>query len=218
MAPVLSKDWLIYRIGFFTKKDTWREYIGSTSCADLRRVFHKINPPAWVKCRKPGCDPTWTVLERNAQTKHMAKASEAFHAARCIAAKPKTSRGGPWVKPSLDPDDIAEARLVSKMTLGGLLGYAAKTKGLLHKHMNDLRYGRAPDAPDAAPVARGIFVMNAKRKRSGGKSTCNGNQSRKRQIADGRLKKGSKKHKILHRGKEPVARRMVETVTRPPRA
>ena len=99
----MAKLYQVYRIGYWTKKGTWRVYIGYTGQADVRRAYHKIKPPAWVKCRDPAYEAEWTTLESGIVGESMPLALEAFHASRAIAAEPYTARGGPWVKPTL-PD------------------------------------------------------------------------------------------------------------------
>ena len=95
-----------------------------------------MEPPAWVRCQKPGGQHIWKTLETGIETKQMALALEAFHASRTIAADPNIARGGPWSKPILNSEDLAEALLVSKMTLRSLLAYAESDgSGVLQKHL-----------------------------------------------------------------------------------
>ena len=121
------------------------------------------------------------------------------------------------MRPTLDPEHLLEAKLVSKMTLGQMLSYAEENKkGLLYKHLKNLVFGPASAAPKGAAVAasRGVFVAKRPRRRRGGPSTVCGNQSRKSQIKRGLLKKGSRRHTRLKRGVNPKARRVIETANR----
>lgn len=198
----------VYRIKFQTKRGTWRLYVGYTGQAEIRRAYHKMEPPAWVRCQKPGGQHIWKTLETGIETKQMALALEAFHASRTIAADPNIARGGPWSKPILNSEDLAEALLVSKMTLRSLLAYAESDgSGVLQKHLKDLKFGPAGDAPGDAAVARGVYVT----KRRSGKS---GNAARKDRIRKGKLKKSSDEYKWSKRGKNHQLNRQVESAKR----
>ena len=123
MVPNQSRRYQVYRIGYWTKKGTWRVYIGYTGQEDVRKVFHKRMPPGWVKCRAPCCEAQWRTLESDVVGEQMALTLEAFHASRAIVAEPLTVRGGPWVKPTLPKDEDAKMFLVSTMRLAALLAY-----------------------------------------------------------------------------------------------
>ena len=108
MAPNQSRRYQVYRIGYWTKKGTWRVYIGYTGQEDVRKASHKRMPPGWVKCRAPCCEAQWRTLESDVVGEQMALALEAFHASRAIVAEPLTVRGGPCVKPTLPKDEDAK--------------------------------------------------------------------------------------------------------------
>ena len=196
--------YIVYKIKFRTKKGTWRLYVGYTGQAKVRRAFHKKKPPAWVKCQRPDGKPIWKTPETGIKSKEMALALEAYHASRAIAAEPNIARGGPWLRPTLKSEHATEALLASKMTLTSLLAYAESDGSrLLQKHLKNLEFGPAGDAPGNAAVARGVYLV---KRRSG---VC-GNAGRKDRIRKGILRKGSKKYRQSKRGANPELRRTVE--------
>ena len=89
----VSMPYLVYKASYWTKRGTFRTYFGYTRTLDLRRWWHEQKPPAWMKPR--GGDFDLAVVERGLQTKEVALACEALHAARAIAANPRQARGGP---------------------------------------------------------------------------------------------------------------------------
>ena len=81
-------------------------------------------------------------------------------------------------------------------------------RGALYRHLKDLVFDRPEEAAVGEPVVRGAVVR--RRVRSG----TPGNACRKKQILQGKLKTGSLQHRRLHRGRDPAARRGVETARR----
>ena len=145
----------------------------------------------------------------------MALALEAFHASRAIVAEPLTVRGGPWVKPTLPKDEDAKIFLVSTMRLAALLAYAeSRDSELLWRHMKNLRFGPAEDAPNGSVVQRGVFVVRKKKSGKATKSGPCGCRSRRDRVQRGVLKRPSAEHKVSHRGRDPQARRRDETAMR----
>ena len=111
--------------------------------------------------------------------------------------------------------------MASRMTLAGLMKYAqGRDAGLLYKHMKDLKFGRADDAPFGAAATRGVYVVKKKKKKSGRstKSGPCGRKSRQDQVSRGVLKKPSAHAERLHRGRDPKKRRQLETERRPKRS
>ena len=160
------------------------------------------------------------ILERNVGNKGLALALEAYHACRAIAAKPHAARGGPWVKPTLCDAELKHIRTLATKSLHFLLKYGeAKTSELLYKHLQDLRFGCATDAPDAAATARGVFVAKSRSGKSGisgrsGKSGVSGRRARSARIRSGTLLPGSAQHVRLKRGACPKERRRAEGLRR----
>jgi hypothetical protein len=198
----------VYKLFFFTRKGSRREYVGYTGQIATRMAFHKRKPPAWVKCRKAGAELKFRVLEKDVASKNLALALEAYHACRAIAAKPHAARGGPWVRPTLPDVELGRIRVLAGMSLRSLLEYgAAKRSKLLHEHLAELRFGRLADAPIGAATARGVYVAPSRSGRSG---VC-GRKARSARMRRG-LVAGSDVHVQLKRGTQPQARRRAENL------
>ena len=157
------------------------------------------------------------VLEEGIDTKAAALAVEALLAARAIARDPRRTRGGPWSQPEpLGAAALVEIRAVaacrSLMSLHGV--GAASPQGPLARHLRDLKFAKAADAPTAATVTRGAYVVRVRKKPSSGRAGTPGNQCRADQLDRGVLARGSSVHKRLHRGRNPTACRRRETAHR----
>ena len=51
VLSVLLMDHSVYHASGFTKKGTWRSYVGSTRCMDLRKYFHTTSDrPKYMRC------------------------------------------------------------------------------------------------------------------------------------------------------------------------
>ena len=134
MAPSHSRNivgrYVVYQARFVTQRGTVRIYIGHSACMDIRRVYHKSKPPAWLQCRNKRHEPDYKILEAAIPNRETATALEALHAARAIAAEPKIARGGPWAKPTLEPGwrrEIDAASNVRSLMRLQELGWAMRT-------------------------------------------------------------------------------------------
>jgi len=204
--------YFVYKVSYATKFGTARAYVGYTGQMEVRRAFHKTKPPTWMKCRAPSCEPKWAVLEKDVPSKHLAWALEAFHASRAIAADPHAVRGGPWLRPTLPEGEEQKIRAIAKMPLAAMLKYGeSRQSELLFKHLRGLSFGPADDAPSGAAIARGVFVIKPRSRRSGAK----GSKARARRIREGTLVAGSAEHGRSKRGRRPAERRRAETARRP---
>ena len=199
----------IYALTFLSRRGTRREYIGYTRSVDARVAFHKQWPTPFAK--PSGTDFHVRTLEEGIASKECALALEALHAARAILKTPATARGGPWASPkplsaSAMGDVGAVAQCRSLLAIDALA--QQNRRGALYRHLKDLVFDRPEEAAVGEPVVRGAVVR--RRVRSG----TPGNACRKKQILQGKLKSGSLQHRRLHRGRDPAARRGVETARR----
>jgi hypothetical protein len=144
-----------------------------------------------------------------------ALALEALHAARAIAAEPEIVRGGPWAKPTLTDEMLAEARTVADVrSLLKLEEIAqADPSGRLYRHLRDLEFAPAADAPPGAPTCRGAYIRKIRRN-PGTSSGTAGNKSRKSQLRAGTLERGTSRWHRLKRGVDKKARRKAEQTNR----
>ena len=157
----------------------------------------------------------YKVLEEGIATKELALALEALHAARAVLSEPDSARGGPWSKPTL-PDDWREevTSAAACRALASLNKVAmAHPSGRLFRHLKDLAFVSADDAPKSAAIARGSCAMRARR---GGRSGGTGWSSRQRRLRlptsnPNHLRKGTRKHTRLQRGIQAKANRAKET-------
>jgi len=176
---------------------------------DIRRVYHKKKPPAWLKCRSERHELEYKILEAAIPNRETAIALEALHSARAIAAEPEIVRAGPWAKPTLEPgwrcEIDAASRIRSLMRLQEL-GNENK-QGPLHRHLADLDFIPASDAPRGAAASRGAVVRRHKT------SGTNGNVVRR----DQRRRGVKKDYKRSQRGVDYKERRAVEQSRRPSR-
>ena len=174
------------------------------------------------------------VVEEGIASKSVALGLEALRAARAICSRPHTCRGGPWSSPTaLSDAALRDVAAVARChTLMSIWDIARQRKGgALWKHLEDLAFTAASDAPSSAVVVRGAWVRRIKRSgRSGasgpsgqsGRSGASGpsgrgapgNKYRRKLVLEGKLKRTDLKHKQLHRGREPTLRRQAETLNR----
>lgn len=99
----------VYRADFCTAKGTKRRYVGLTANTETRLAALErpgLFQPAWCKAGFFSL----RVLVGDVPSKSAGLALEALHAARAITAAPSTTRGGPWVLPSLTSKDHKEYR------------------------------------------------------------------------------------------------------------
>ena len=181
--------YLIYKATFTTKKKTKRSYIGYTGNLNLRKMWHELKKPVWMK-PKESKSSTIEVLEDGIPSKDHALAMEAIHAARAIKKDSKRVRGGPWLRPTLDEGWKAEVEAVARMTQPWQLSVFAEAqpRSRLRRHLEGLTFLRAGEEEEGDCVWRGAVV---KKRRSGRstKSGIPGNASRKDQVRRGVLKK-----------------------------
>lgn len=223
-APVAM--YTVYLATFVTNCGTLRSYVGKTRRMDVREACLQVAPPGFGKCKRSGADHNVRSLETNLGSNAVVLAVAALHAARAIAKSPDTARGGPWAsKSSLSAAALEDAREVAKCrSLMAVVTVAERRKeSALWRHLQDLRFQRPADASSSVSAVRGACVTV--RKKSGpsgpsgpsgrsGPSGTPGNQRRRNLVRHGVLKEGSAKHTRLHRGREPTARRRLETARR----
>lgn len=153
------------------------------------------------------------MLEECVDSRSEALALEALHAARRMVASPYVVRGGPWASPrKLTSDQLAEVRAVAPMRAFMPLWElaSADTSGRLYRHLQHLVFVPAADAPVGASTVRGAYVCPRPRKKVSG---VPGNATRKRLVDDG-LVFGGRRHRQLHRGRDPTERRQVDARNR----
>ena len=209
--------YLVYWARFRTRRGTVRIYIGYTKCLEVRRVYHNGKPPAWLKCKGHESELEYKVLEEGIESIETALALEALHSARAIAAEPESVRGGPWAKPKkLTPkmlDEVRAAASVRSLMVLRELGNA-NPSGPLYRHLRDLTFVAATDAPQGAFVCRGAHVY---RKRKPGRAGTRGNVCRRNRLEKGELVRGTKRYRRSKRGVDYKERRAVEERKRPSR-
>jgi len=205
----------VYLVVFRTLRGTVRQYVGYTGCANLKAAYLLKNPPEFMRPMKREAGAVkLRFLERNVKSKGAALALEALHAARAIAKAPKLARGGPWSSSkALGGDALVTIRAVAACrSLVAVSGIAADDlDGALSRHLRNLEFVRPAVAPRGSPVVRGAVVRKASR------SGTPGNARRKALVRGGKLKRDSSRLKQLHRGRDPTARRQLETSRRPAR-
>lgn len=202
----------IYKVIYKTERGSFREYVGYTGDADLRKWWHKQRPPTWMKCKAE--NEGFQFLERGLATKAAARASEALYAAREIAKSPSLVRGGPWLTLKLSAAELQEIHVVARTRSLLVLDELARANpsGRLARHLKGLAFVRpGSEAPAGAVLTRGAQVVQ---KRKPGKSGKCGNWSRKDQVRRNVLKKPSAAHRILQRGRDPSACRAKENTKR----
>ena len=168
----------VYLLIFVTALGTVRHYVGYTRCMDIRKAWHVLNAPVWLK---PGLHDKsqwkYKVLEGGVASKQEALCAEAWWAALEIAARPWTARGGPWSKPTLS--DAMWLQIKKTAKAGGykdLLDIAAQCPtGALSRHLCDISFEVS---------ARGKETFS-RQKRKSGRSGTPGNKSRRDQIRNG---------------------------------
>ena len=151
-------------------------------------------------------------------------AAEALYAAKTIAATPKATRGGPWLRPILYDHHKKEYKAVARCETMAELFAFAKTlpaSSSLVKRLKNTKFypvgdsaATQPKPPEGAP--RDLFCV-APRRRSGGstksgrstksgtstkgsKSGVCGHKYRSRLIKDNKMKVGDERERRLHRG------------------
>ncbi len=107
----------VYRLRYRTKWNAPRVYIGYTGFGEWRKVWHEVKANSRNVHRDPDCDLEWSVLEDRVESKPLALALEAFHAARAVTAEPSVARGGPYARLTLTKLMREEAWLVHRMTM-----------------------------------------------------------------------------------------------------
>ena len=190
--------YLIYHVTFTTKGGTKRAYVGMTQSLNLRKAYLSKKPVTWMKCRGKS-DLNFTILQSRIVKRASALAAEAWHSAKEIVRSRHTVRGACWCKPTLSDDMWRECQEVGGLESWSQVLDVVVPGSRLDKHLKDISYS-----------AKG--ALQIKKSRSG---TC-GNKYRKQLVARGVLKKpaGAERLKVLHRGKDPVARRKVENAKR----
>ena len=154
----------------------------------------------------------YQVLENNLPSLSAALVAEAMWAARHIVTDPATTRGGPWSSPKpLTESQLELVREVSKVrSCKSLVEISERDRrSALYRHLCSLTFASEPSA--RSHPYRGMFVRTSSR------SGTPGNLCRSRKIFEGRLVKGSRRHKRSHRGVDVKARRAQETASRKPR-
>ena len=208
-------QYLVYQVRFKTQCGTVRIYIGHTKALDVRSVYHDKKPNVWLQC-KNNDGLKYKVLEEDIASFELALGLEAMYAARAIAAEPLIARGGPWSTKKLTAEMLQECQCVAQIRSLMQLQEVAKAKpdGILDRHLRDLVFLPAADAPQDAPTARGACIT---RKKKGGRSGTQGNVMRKKDVAKGILKRPSADYTRSHRGINYQERRDVEQTRRPTR-
>jgi len=148
-------SYVVYRCKFLTKQNTTRFYIGYTGNADRRGERLGLAKMHWTACVKPG-SLELSVLHPDLESKTVARALEAWEAARHIDADESHVRGGPWLKPSLPPSDRHEVHVAAKCRSLTQLVAAKDFLGptsRLAKHMDDLLFAeRQQVQPSTEPM------------------------------------------------------------------
>ena len=204
----------VYQAAYTTRAGSQRFYIGYTASVDLRKFWHQMEPPAWMKPRV-GDKLEVIALESGIPSRELARAAEAIWAARKIKQKPLLTRGGPWAKPTWKDSWTEEVAKVSVMRSILQLGAYAEQQpksSPLHNHLDNLSFHAASEAKRSEAVCRGAVARRVVRK-----SGTPGNKNRASQIRRGVLKRGSAWHRRVHRGKYQKRARKRETLKRRPR-
>lgn len=199
-------EYVVYELLYRTVLGSTRVYIGYTSDLGARKRWHKLLPKKFAKCMAAG-SARFRVLESGLASAGCARAAEALWAARAIKKQPANARGGPWLLPTLAGGWQAEVEAVARARSLATLRTIADTnpRGNLFRHLRGLRFLRASEAPDGAPVTRGAFVFKS---RSGVPGTAH----RRRLVREG--SKSPAELQRLHRGQNPQTTRARETAKR----
>ena len=171
-----------------------------------------LSLPSQAKTAHPCEDFHHQVLETNLPSLSAALVAEAMWAARHIVKDPATRRGGPWSFPKpLTESQLELVREVSKVRVCKSLVEISERdrRSALYRHLCSLNFGSEPC--ESSHLYRGMFVRTSSR------SGTPGNLCRSRKIFEGRLVKGSRRHKRSHRGVDVKGRRAQETTSRKPR-
>jgi len=113
---------------------------------------------------------------------------------------------------------LAEVRAVADVRSLLKLEEIAKAdpSGRLYRHLRDLEFTPAGDAPPGAQTCRGAHIVR-KRWNPGTSSGTAGNKSRQSQLKAGTLKRRTDRWRRLKRGVDAKARRKAEQASRKPR-
>lgn len=134
----------VYRAFFLTLAGTFRTYIGYTGNAEKREDKLGLNGVDWTKCLKKGTLKL-KVLVPSVDSKAVALALEALHAAKAIQSDPEHVRGGPWLSvKALKADDLYEIQATAACSSAVQLGPLAELLGptsRLYKHLENLDFG-----------------------------------------------------------------------------
>ena len=164
----------MYLVSFKTKAGTHRGYVGLTSALNIRKAYHQLTPPAWMKCAAKSAELTYEILQEGIDGKLAGLAAEAWHAANMWKKSPAVIRGGAWPKPSLTDRMCSEIRrsaaCKSPACLESLV--ASMPSGSLAKHLKDMSFNHTASNKAAS------------RKKRSGKP---GNQYRNEAVAKGCL-------------------------------
>ena len=142
----------VYRAKFLTGKKTTRFYIGFTGDASRREDKLGLGEMPWTSCVKQGALQLGT-LHPDIDSKFVARALEAWEAARHIDKDLDHVRGGPWLKPTLPPSDKYEVSVVAKCRSLSQMADAREFLGedsRFAKHMDDVLFNDQPKGPSKA--------------------------------------------------------------------
>ena len=145
----------VYRAKFLTTKNTMRFYIGFTGNASKREDKLGLGEMPWTSCMKKGTLQLG-ILYPDIESKGVARALEAWEAARHIDNDAEHVRGGPWLMPSLPPSDKFEVSVVGRCKSLSQLADAKELLGKnsrFAKHMDDLLFGDPVKSSAKAPPA-----------------------------------------------------------------
>lgn len=134
----------IYLAFFQTLAGTFRTYVGYTGNAEKREDKLGLGGVGWTKCLKKGTLKL-KVLVPGVDSKAVALALEALHAAKAIWRDPEHVRGGPWLSvQALEADDLYEVQAAaacsSVVELGPLVELLGPTSRL-YQHLKNLNFG-----------------------------------------------------------------------------
>jgi hypothetical protein len=134
----------VYLAFFQTLAGTFRSYIGYTGNAEKREDKLGLGGVGWTKCLKKGTLKL-KVLVPGLDSKAVALALEAWHAAKAIRRDPQHVRGGPWLSVrALKADDLYEVQAAAGCSSADELGPLAELLGptsRLYQHLKNLKFG-----------------------------------------------------------------------------
>lgn len=103
----------VYRAKFLTVMNTLRFYIGFTGNTAKREDKLGLGEQPWTSCLKKGTLQLG-ILHADVESKEVARALEAWEAARHIDKDADHVRGGPWLKPTLPSAQAYEVSVVAR--------------------------------------------------------------------------------------------------------